>query len=98
MCQSDRHRRPLFANMAQCARLNQQLSASIAPFNQNKCRHLRVSNNREATNVGDIRRRYVYCSIEFFNMVGGSIHVVHADITDPLWRRAVHLCVLRQID
>ena len=85
------------ANMAQCARVIRWLSAGITPFDQNKCRHLRVSDNREAADVTGIGRRYMYRSTEFFHPVGGAVHVVNADITDPLRPDASFLRVQRHV-
>ena len=51
----------------------------------------------KAADIGDFRRRNVHGSAKTLDPVGGGVHVVDPDISDPARRRAHSLRVLRQV-
>ena len=82
------------AHVPRCTKPRGPLAFGVADQSE-RC-HLRVGDDREAGDVGDIRRREVHCSAELPDPAGGGIHVVHSGKSNPLRRRAGSARIRRQ--
>ena len=82
------------ARRAQCGGLP---LAGRQPLQQRDHRHLRVNGDRDAADVGDVRRWDVQGAAKALDAVGGGVHVVDADISEPARPHAQFPRLLRQV-
>ncbi len=85
------------ADAAQSVRRGGLLSVGSLPLDQRQPGGLRVGEDREAADVGNVGRRDVHGAAEAHDLVGGGVHVVDQDISEPARVSARSTRVLRQI-
>ncbi len=76
------------ADMARRAGLGKRRVAGVRGVKQGEHCALRIGNDREATDIWDVRRRNMHGAAEVLDPFGGGVDVIHRDIPDPARRRS----------